>query len=109
MAFPVSVPAHQRAAIEELASLTEEAYQAIRDYLTRTEPLAEPAALIEQTSKAVAAHTRLGGQVLGMVIGLRSLLDRSAMGAAEVAEAVVNDVAGKKWISQESKEVLKNR
>ena len=77
MAFPVSVPAHQRAAIEELASLAEEAYQAIRDCLTRTGPLAEPSALIEQTSKAVANNTKLGGQVLGMVIGLRSLVDRS--------------------------------
>ena len=109
MAFPVSVPPHQRAAIEELASLTEEAYQAIRDCLIRTGPLAEPAALIEQTSKAVADHTKLGGQVLGMVIGLRSLVDRSAMGVADVAVAVVRDVGGKKWIPQESTDVLKNR
>ena len=81
--------------MEELASLTAEAYQAIRNCLTRTGPLADPSALIEQTSKAVADHTKLGGQVLGMVIGLRSLVDRSAMGVAEVAGAVVNDVGGK--------------
>ena len=109
MAFPVSVPAHQRTAIEELASLTEEAYQAIRDYLARTGPLAEPTALIEQMSKSVGDHTRLGGQVLGMVIGLRSLMDRSAMSVADVADGVANDVGEKKWISQEAKEVLKKR
>jgi hypothetical protein len=107
---PVNVPQHQRAAVEELATLTEEAYQAIRESLDRTGPLAEPTALIEQASRAVASHSRLGGQVAGMVIGLRSLVDRSALGVSDVAEAVAEDAVGnKKWISKEASESLKRR
>jgi hypothetical protein len=109
MAFPVNVPAHQKAAIVELASLSDEAYVAVREYFHRTSPLAEPTPLIEQTSKAIASQTSLGGQILGTLIGLRSLVDRSAAPAPEIADGVATDVDAKKWIPKESRDVLKHR
>jgi hypothetical protein len=109
MAAPVNVPSHQRAAIGELASLSAEAYGAIREHLEQTGPLAEPTALIEQTSRVLVSQTRLGGQILGMVIGLRSLVDRSALAARDIADAVADDVENKQWIPQESREILKER
>ena len=104
MAFPIVVPPHQRAAIEELTSLSEDAYKAVYERLASAGPLAEPTALIEQTSKALSDYTKFGGQVLGMVIGLRSLVDRSAMAQTNVVDAVATDVVGKKWIAQESRD-----
>lgn len=109
MAFPVNVPAHQRAAIVELAALSDETYSAVREYLQRTGPLAEPTPLIEQTSRAMASQTSFGGQILGTVIGLRSLIDRSAAPASEIADGVATDVEAKKWIPKESRDVLKQR
>src|SRR6266404_3498261 len=109
MPVPVSVPQHQRAAIGELASLSDPAYQLVREYLERVGPVAEPTPLIEQTSKILASQTPLGGQILGMVIGLRSLVDRSAIPARDVADAVADDVETKKWIPNESKDALKRR
>ena len=103
MAFEIVVPPHQHAAIEELTSLSEDAYKAVYECLARTGPLAEPTALIKQTSKALSDYTKLGGQVLGMVIGLRSLVDRSAMAQTDVVDAVATDVVGKKWVAQESR------
>jgi hypothetical protein len=109
MPVPVNVPPQQRAAVEELASLSESAYAAVRDFLERAGPFAEPTPLVEEASKALATHTRLGGQILGMAIGLRSLVDRSALSTRDVAESVADDVQSKKWISKESSDVLKNR
>ncbi len=106
---PLDVPARQRNAVAELASLTDEAYAALLEHLVRTGPQAEPTAFVEQSSKALADQTQLGGQIAGMVIGLRSLVDRSAMSAREVAQAVANDVDGKKWISKESHSLLEKR
>ena len=110
MPVPLNVPPHQRAAIVELASLNAEAYGALRDLLEHSGPLPEPTPLVERVSKALQNQTRLGGQILGMVIGLRGLVDRSALSVNEIAESVSDDVVEtKKWIGAESTALLKQR
>jgi hypothetical protein len=109
MAGPVNVPAHQRPPALELAALSDEAYLTLRDFLVRKGPQTEPAAFVEQSSKALASQTRLGGQIAGMVIGLRSLVDRSAMSPREVAEGFADDVVTKKWVGKESHDILQLR
>lgn len=110
MAIPINVPLQQRAAIAELASLKDEAYQALWECLSQTEStLSEASVLVERTSKAVASQTRLGGQIVGMLIGLRSLVDQSAAPVGAIAAGVANDVETRKWISKDSNETLRGR
>jgi hypothetical protein len=109
MAAPINVPTSQRAAIHELAALSDDAYRALGRCLAEGKIYSEPSALIEQTSKAVATHTRLGGQILGAVIGLRTVVDRASLSASDVAAGVVADSRTKNYVPPELGEVLSQR
>jgi hypothetical protein len=61
----------------------------------------EPNALIENISKAVESHTKLGGQILGSVIGLRTLVDDSNLTPKNVADGVASDAEQKKFVPPE--------
>ena len=109
MIGPISVPTNQKPAIQELAKLTEDAYEALRQCLTEGRAYSEPDVLLESTSKAVETHTRLGGQILGSVVGLRSLIDRASMSPAEVAAGVASDAQAKGYVSADLADVLVRR
>ena len=109
MAGPLNVPQSQRPAIQELAKLTEEAYGALRKCMADGLIYSEPSALIEQTSKAVEAHTALGGQILAAVIGLRGVVDNANMSIAAVSAGVASDAQAKGYVPPASIDVLTRR
>src|SRR5437870_4092833 len=61
----ITVPQSQKAALKELATMSEDAYSALQQCLADGRVHDEPNAWLEQTSRAVEGHTRLGGQILG--------------------------------------------
>jgi hypothetical protein len=105
----VSIPPTQRPAIQELATLSEEAYDALRQCVVDAPASAQPDALLEHTSKAIEGRTALGGQILASVIGLRSFTDRSNMSVAEVAASVASDAEAKSYAPAGTKALLENR
>ena len=109
MAAPINVPANQKAALQALAGLSDAAYEALQRCLADGRVWAEPDALLEQTSKALEPYTSLGGQILGAVVGMRSLVDRANMTAASVASGVAADAMNRGYISPDSSDVLARR
>ena len=109
MADPIVIPSSQKAAIQELAKLTEEGYGVFRQCLAASRLYTEPSALIEQTSKGVSAHTRLGGQILVALIGLRTIMYRANISAGKIAAGVVKDAEAKDYIPKELADVLSKR
>lgn len=106
---PITVPQSQRPAIQELAKLSDDAYGALRACIIDGRLHAEPAALIEQASKATEIHTKLGGQIISALIGIRSLIDSANMSLADVAGGVVADAQSKTYVPAESIEDLSSR
>lgn len=109
MADPIIIPPSQKAAIQELARLTPEGYGVFRQCLASSRLYTEPDAFIEQTSKGVSEHTKLGGQILVALIGLRSIMYRTNIAAGRIASGVVQDAEAKGYISREFGDVLSRR
>ena len=109
MAGSITIPQGQRPAIQELARLTDEAYDALRECLKDGPICSVPNDLAERTSKAVLRHTGLGGQIVGLLIGLRSLVDTGSMSMPEVAAGVVADVKAKQLVPEELQSPLLER
>lgn len=106
---PIVIPTSQRPAIQELAKLPDNAYQALRNWLVNAQMLSEPPFLVEEASKALQDQTKLGGQIVGTLIGLRSLVDRGGMAAADVASGVATDVQARSQMPPDATVSLTSR
>lgn len=106
---PISIPLAQRAAIQELAKLSDAAYTAFRACLSEGPVYSEVGALIEHTSRTVAIHTNLGGQIVAALIGLRGFMDSSNMSVTDVGMGVADDAKAKGYVSAEQTGLLSTR
>jgi hypothetical protein len=105
----ISVPASQKLAFQELAKLTDEAYLALRKCVLDGLISSEPSVFIEKTSKEVEHHTKLGGQILGTLVGLRAFIDRSSMAVGQAAAGVASDAHAKGYIPDGAVDILSHR
>src|SRR6185295_4831861 len=98
-----------KTAIQELATMKEEDYAVLRKAVAEVRLYTEPTALIEETSSSVLSHTKLGGQIVTAMIGIRSVMDRLNMSGPEVAAGVARDAEEKKYVPKESSIALLQR
>src|SRR5690242_13497234 len=99
MADQIVIPQSQKAAVQELASLSDESFEIVKRTLEEASGNAlEPNLLVEQMSKATSEFTKLGGQIVASVVGLRSLVDRALLTSSDVAEGVVKDAESKTYL-----------